>query len=161
MTDDNSATVSWWTPDGWIQESTPPQFAAYETSKEGGPEAFGYRKLQQFGDADQTTVEIIISFQADHWLVEIWSIETRLCVLFVRPVHYAVFVVDKLSALLRDFGIIDYPSELSRIRKAVIAFIRYGHGERTIDEDGYSSRDDDIRLQQRMARARAAKAATP
>ncbi len=163
MPDDNSETVSWWTSEGWRRLPPPAEYAAYTSAgAEGAPKAFGYIQLAKFGDSDgETAVEVTISTVAEdvHLFVEIWTYDSLLAAVFVAKAHREPFIVDKLPSLLRDFGIADYPSDLSRIRNAITAFIRHGHGERTIDEYGFVSLDEGRRQDDRFRKSRAAKAA--
>lgn len=145
MSDDKSEIVSWWTVDGWQWRPAPAEYQTYTQSETGDLEAAGYVACHRFGHPDETSIELTlyaVPFKVDHYLVDIWVNDGQLAAVFIEKPFLVPFVVDKLPALLRDFGIADHPSDLSRIRKAVVGFVRHGHGRTTISESGDRTRED-------------------
>jgi hypothetical protein len=152
---------AWWTPGGWENLPAPEPFPIPEQVTIGWDEAFsaaGYSTVIQAGDTSDynTSTEVKVSVQTDgHLHIAMWAVDTFLAEFFVAEAHRVSFIVDRLPTLLRDFAHHEAAIEMRRITKAILAFIRHGHGEDTIDEDGEFSRDDRIRAAEQRAHRRA------
>lgn len=60
--------------------------------------------------------------------------------------------LDGYLKLVRVSAQAEQAEALSRLTKSIIAFIRHGHGEYTIDESGGWSKDDERRREEEQAR---------
>ena len=67
----------------------------------------------------------------DHHVAAGWSI-----VLFIRPDDVGAWSLDGYLKLAPAYAQAEQAAALSRLSKSIIAFIRHGHGEETIDEFG-------------------------
>jgi hypothetical protein len=156
-------TVSWWTPQCWLQLPEPEKWRlanSIEGALDSARIASGYRKAHTFGDEVGTNaVEVTIWRCADEpTVVELWDIGEQLTEFFVEQQHLAAFMVDKLPKIISAFATADAAARLDDIRTAIIAFIRHGHGETTINETGTHTLDDRRRERERAAERKRASA---
>jgi hypothetical protein len=161
MADDQK---SWWTPNGWVRSPPPPPFLASIELEDAQvwDEVLaknGYNKLHQFGDsALETVIDVTVWRHADeHLIVAVSDCDRMLAEFFVSDVHSTQFIVERLPILLSGYGLIE--TELSTIRKTLIAFVRHGHGVRTIDRYGEESLEEMDESAERWREAKAKRAA--
>jgi hypothetical protein len=62
--------------------------------------------------------------------------------LFVRPEYVTGFFFTEAPKLISAWAQAETARQLQKIAKTLIAFVRHGHGEDTIDESGDYSEDD-------------------
>jgi hypothetical protein len=171
MSDETPKLRVWWTTDGRWEHHVPPDAwlaaDAAETDFSDALRAAGYDILHKVGDSGDfiTDVEIETWAHSDgHLFVIISDCAGLLAEFFVSRIARVPFVVDKLPDLIRSFCIGDMLNELRTIRRAIVAWVRHGEGEDTIDQYGEATLDDRRRLNRlRQARrdAEIAKAAKP
>jgi hypothetical protein len=174
MSTEAPKVYAWWTPGGWEQRPGPAEYApveAADTDIDEAMKAAGYHRLTKLGDAGnfETDYEVSVSVNApdQHLFVEMWGIDCQLCEFFVAAEHRAPFILDALPWMLATSAGTEIVNNLRAIRKTLVAFVRHGEGEGTIDEYGERTADDrrhaDVvrRARQRAEAAAAAKAATP
>lgn len=110
MPDDKPETVVWWIGDGWDFRPEPEAYRMARTL--GGRRAHGYELALSYGDFDVEdaapapayTVEIYSHYgsrETAHLLVEVMgNCDVSLATFFVERAYEALFVVEKLPALL-------------------------------------------------------------
>ena len=162
--------VCWWTPAGYETAALPPSFvqackmdndqqdwnadmrsAGYEALDSNDPEGSSYGVKAWRYRATRP-----------HLLVELWDFNGQLAVMCVEWRYQAAFLFDKWPALLRNQRGIEEASPT----KAIIAFIRHGHGESTINEEGTENFEErqarlDLQAHRKAQRDKAKKAAAP
>jgi hypothetical protein len=113
----------------------------------------GYRLNGSIGEEEFSLVKVTIwehqdgHVLADHHVGGSWSI-----VFFVRAEGVGAWSLDGYLKLVQAYVQVEQADALSRLSKSVIAFIRHGHGEDTIDEYGEWSEDDHRRRLEQQAR---------
>jgi len=164
MTDQSDSIAAWWSPDGWQDRAPPAAYVALLVSDDSWEE-HKYTVLQRFGDADgHSSVEVFIWKHGDHLAVQVSGLNAELCVFFVSLADQAAFIADKLPAMLAGYGLSNVDQWVS-LNRLLIAFVRHGHGERTVSDDGLWTLDEARRRlarqpghEQRQRRARPGRA---
>lgn len=149
-----SKIASWWTPHGWRQASEPERWRRLQqvTDWAVAMAAAGYRRAHDFnGDELRNAVNVTVWRSDAEAYVELWDISEELTSFFVEKQHLPAFMVDKLPQMIGAFAAVDTAANLAQLSKAIVAFIRHGHGKQTISEDGYRSLDDTRREAERRA----------
>ena len=149
--------ASWWTPTGWLTDHEPAAFADYYDGWTGQDDpdlaSFGYTYLLRETPEDLVALERQIEVREckpyhgrpEHLLVYVSFGEDGYKRFFVKAEHIVPFCVDKLPAMQEQARRLN---EIS-VAKAFIAWVRHGHGERTIDRSGEEDRED-ADLQRRL-----------
>jgi hypothetical protein len=157
---------SWWTPTRWERQPSPWQYRAVEEANidlSEAMEAAGYTRVTTIGNAGDFVTEHEINVWSSgapvgHYYVELWDGNAQLAEFFVASEYRVAFFIDKLPEIAGSFGQHELAAEARLLRRALVAFVRHGHGESTISEDGEQSYDDAVRTRWRLAERRAAQA---
>ena len=144
------ANASWWTPLGWLREPEPESFHAFKTADFGDLSweqmlrKCGYEIAGLGNQVAYPVFQIAVREYCDqathvrHLFIEIEDPETTFARMFVAEENIAAFFFDKLPSLLRTCRQLNDPP----IGKAIVGFVRHGHGETVICEDGLESREE-------------------
>jgi hypothetical protein len=159
-----SKMASWWTPTGWLWAPRPPEYEkAMEDDVEmrdwaGDLRHAGYNCQFSANEPDDgTSVYHVTTWinpgvpeTGPHLFVEIWDCDGTPAIMFVSQQNIAPFFFDKLPELIRNQRDINAPS----VAKALVAFVRHGHGPLTISEYGDENKDERQRRVDQEARDR-------
>lgn len=161
-------TAAWWTPTGWQESPEPPAFASIPPESTDWADTLaqaGYASVTALEDIGPESygVAVYSNDLADmHLYVELSDVMGLWTSFFVSRIDRPAFFVDKfpaLSQMLRHTAIAD---DIAVIRTALIAYIRHGEGESTIDPHGWETLDDRRARQERQeTRRQAAARKTP
>lgn len=141
--------ASWWTPHGWRRLPEPERWRKVKqvdttnTAWADAMTAIGYRRAHDFNEDEVKNAINVTVWRSDaEAYVELWDISEELTHFFVEEQHLPAFMVDKLPQMIGAFAAVDTAANLAQLNKAIVAFIRHGHGKQTITEDGFRSLDD-------------------
>jgi hypothetical protein len=131
------AEATWWTGDAWVKGSEPEPFASMQEISDETLSEAGYDSVIFGEEAWPYTIEVHDNADAKHLLVVLDCPHVKwLTTFFVSHSNLAAFYVDKLPSMVSAFAANAGAEATQRLTKAIIAFIRHGHGESTIDEFG-------------------------
>jgi hypothetical protein len=155
--------MPYWTPAGIVMDEPPPAYAALwndetETDWEKLLDKHGYEPKGRIGQEFSLINVIIWRQQEDELLMVEHDIAGGYpdITFFIRADDVGAWSLDGYIKLVQASAQADQAAALSRLSKSIIAFIRHGHGEDTIDEYGDWSLDDQIQVRElRELRARA------
>lgn len=155
--------VTWWRPEGYTHEPAPAawhKFAADTDSDfETGLNAVGYRQktVARDDDGEIPSLELEAYIHTDGHLVVILSdINGTISQIFIHALSVDVFFFEKWPMFLQTVAAARLAEGANIRTKALLAFVRHGHGEHVISECGTATLDDDRRA--RAARAARAQA---
>lgn len=169
MTETKMAT--WWTPLGWHRAPEPLAYRALVNEDSGSMmkswdaelEGIGYYKLGETENKEISSDFMLTHYRhrgddttPAHMLVEMWDHCDALSQIWVSHEHADAYWFDKYPDLVAKQRQAEHAREHTRFVKAQIAFIRHGHGTRTIDSYGDRTLDEVER--EREAQAYAARA---
>jgi hypothetical protein len=140
---ENTTNVEYWTPQGLTSGEPPPTWTAVCATKKTDSDLNenGYGKLVEIGK-DYDLIHIWVWEHADGHLWINTGSEGYHQHLFVKPEHASAFLFNEVPKLTSIWVQAETASQLQKIAKTLIAFVRHGHGEETISEDGDYSLDD-------------------
>jgi hypothetical protein len=135
----------WWQhPDGFVFKAEPNAYTLMRTFPGTDAEELlkkaGYESTQLgLGYVFQSETDPLSLVAYDHRaekhsMVSIWNGYGELSCFFVDRQHRDAFFAIWYVQFLRDAALANYLRELPQITNTLIAFVRYGHGERVIDE---------------------------
>ena len=163
MGDDNM--TSWWTPTGWAWAKAPKN---YQTMIDNPSETDWSSELRCAGYVDKYQTESRLEgnrYEFDVWqhykpdihlhpglevhlYVGIGDAHGGLSEFFVRAEHIAPFWCDKFPELIRA----EHESNRPDLAKAIVAWVRHGHGEAVIDQWGEENHEERVlRMDQERA----------
>ena len=143
--------ITWWSPEGFRQDMPTPAILAVLNGEE------------EWGAAMQNAVfdRVYTMSVPEHSAscLEVWQHEdghlfvdvSERTTFLVAKEHATAFWVTLLPTLEAPHLAFRRAEALELQAKALVAFIRHGHGERTIGEFG-NTRDEDLRWQENMRR---------
>lgn len=154
------AMVTWWTPLGWETDIEPPAYTAFRASPgtESDYQENGYKvQIPAFPPADEYSAAgaLVVWRHADHLMVSMWDRDQEGSVFFVVRPWIAAFRATELPRLMQAMAAVWQAEEVRVLRRAVVAFVRHGQHESTIDEMGTMDRDEaalEARLRSRISK---------
>lgn len=145
--------MSWWSPAGWTRQAPPEPFVKASVADLPSVwEEEGYSRVLMMDDDESWLNYSLWRNKDGHLHIQVWTGETCVEEFFVRGPDVAAFCVEKLPSMLNGAAALSGIERDRRLLKTLIAFVRFGHGEDTIDDMGHNDRDDII-LERRTARA--------
>ena len=140
--------VKYWTPSGFTSGAEPPAYTAVtsgdETDWAKSLTENGYEKWEEIGEEfDLVQVEIWRHKEDGHLLVEQYVSYCGTYEMFlVASEHVTEFFFIEIPRLMNSWAQAKIARQQQKIAKTLIAFVRHGHGQETIDEYGEQSLDD-------------------
>jgi hypothetical protein len=146
ITTDNA---TWWTPTGWSRSPEPEAYANMTGTGDWEDllKAAGYKYHANYGgEFSEISVQIYYHASWDHLLVDLSNQNGGLASFFVASEHIGAFFATWYVQFLRDAAAPAILKSLEQIAETLTAFVRYGHGEDTIDEYGEMDYDDELKF---------------
>ncbi len=162
MTDQNKQIpATWWTPTGWERASGPPIWVELQDNSDGWDEGdlrsrFGYGVVFDHSSTYRAGApEIWANSKYGHY-IRIWDGEAVISEFFVHRQHVDAFMATEYLRLLAHGDQERQAESLQLISKALIAFVRHGHGVGTISASGDYTKEeaeerDEIRREMKAA----------
>lgn len=146
--------LTFWSPDGWVSEpgNMPDHLGmtAEDTDQSSTLERLGWEEIEGPDDPVSYGLHVHRNDATSELLVEIWGVTHRLTSFFVAARHADIFMATEFLRMRVALAQIRGEHLRGGMVKAQIAFIRHGHGEGTIDEDGEMNLEDRRRARRRM-----------
>lgn len=166
------ATRSWWSPAGWTQAPGPGPFEGtlYSDVPDDGSDwdtelrRAGYmREGGMVPDESEISSAgyIAVYRHTDHLAVETSDLNGQTALFFVAGKDIAAFRTTLLPPMVQAAATAWMAEEMRLIRRTFVAFVRHGHGESTVDEDGTQDRDERLREMASQRARRATKGGAP
>lgn len=138
---------AWWSPAGWTEAPEPDAYKQAENDTRDPVEALlaaGYfRQGPEAPEGSEFSAagELCIYKHADHLYVEVYDSRGS-TEFFVAARDDAAFRMTLLPPMLQAMAAVWQADELRIIRRAIVAFVRHGHGSDVISASGHESRDE-------------------
>lgn len=154
--------ATWWTPQGFIFQDPPPAYIAAWGNGTDWAECLkgaGYEAIASYGQGDAPDLEVRVYWHNTeaHLFVDVWNWDCGLSDFFVAEQFRNAFFASWYVEFLRSAAQIQQAVHVAMIAKSLLAFVRHGHGTRTIDEYGDESYEERVRREEDWLRRKALK----
>ena len=156
-----NATVTWWHPvDGYVRSPASAEFQPFLDDRSGGYDGvlhgLGFENVD--GTDRQTFQLSVTAYQHEttrELMVDMMNANQGLAQVHVSGDHADGFMFTEYLRIVQQLSHANAGDDLLLIQKAILSFVRHGHGERTISEFGTTM--DEMRNEQAARRSREAR----
>jgi hypothetical protein len=135
--------ATWWTHSGAEYWPTPDEFEKAKTNFYEQIGKNGYHIAAKAGEEyDLLQITVYRRDGGGHLYVDLWSGDSQVAEMFVRSENADRFFFTDFTALAVAAAQTRAAESQSATSKALITFVRHGHGLATVSSDGLTSRDD-------------------
>ena len=159
--------VTWWHPvDGYQRSAASREYQALfeaEAVPTNSPyHGAGWEEIDAPNDdVLELTIKLYEHHQTHDRFVDMWNVNERLAQVHVRAEHCDTFTMTEYLRIKQQADAIN-SAERERIsHKALLAFIRHGHGKSTISESGDTREEMEARAQARFEQRQRKQTAKP
>ena len=153
-----NAMVTWWRPvDGYVRSRASAEFQAFLDDDSGGYggvlHGAGFENID--GSDSDALGFVIMTYQhatTRELMVDMSNVSQGLARVHVSGDHADAFMFTEYLRIVQQVSRTNGGDDLLLIRKALIAFVRHGHGKFTISETGLTKDERDVQIAAHRAR---------